>query len=153
MDETTYLIACVIWGVIWGIVTKTINENKGYEGGFWLGFFLSVIGVIIVACKPADTDGRIKAANTEKFYDNGGWVCKNCNRKNDSCVVRCACGTNKPDETERLKEKTEALSKLEIKENKAPVSADELAKYKKLFDDGAITEEEYNDIKKKLLKL
>lgn len=32
-------------------------------------------------------------------------------------------------------------------------SADELAKYKKLLDDGAITEEEYAEVKKKLLTL
>lgn len=123
-----YIFGVIILGVIFGTVTYGLNTEKGYQGGFWLGFFFGVIGIIIIACKPED-----KEALDRKCIKAGGWVCEKCGKRNKGSVMICECGNNKPFDTY--------------------VSADELIKYKKLLDDGAITESEYNNVKKKLLNL
>lgn len=52
----TVLISIIVFcaqGAIFGLVTHSIAESKGYEGGFWWGFFLSLLGVLVVAVRPA----------------------------------------------------------------------------------------------------
>lgn len=156
MEEFGYFIGVIVWCVIWGFVTKSINENKGYEGGFLWGFFLGIIGVIVVACKSECRTESPALSNRDREEDilsRGGWRCRKCYRVNSSYMTTCVCGFSA--EANRKKELEEKKRELAMvnSDNNVPVSADELAKYKKLFDDGAITEEEYNDIKKKLLKL
>ncbi|MGN0655006.1 MAG: SHOCT domain-containing protein [Oscillospiraceae bacterium] len=121
-----YIFAVIIFSVMFGAVTCVLNNEKGYEGGFWWGFFLGVIGIIIVVCKPEN-----KEVLDRRCIIAGGWVCKKCGKRNNGSVMTCECGSNKLFDTH--------------------VSADELIKYKKLLDDGAITESEYNNVKKKLL--
>ena len=53
MDVGIYVLGILIGSVIWGIITKAISNSRGCEGGFWWGFWLWVIGVIIVAVRPA----------------------------------------------------------------------------------------------------
>ncbi len=57
-DKDTSLITIILLadGVVWGFVTRAIVKGKGYENynsWFWCGFLLAIIGVIVVACKPA----------------------------------------------------------------------------------------------------
>ena len=49
------LIVCLIVGVVCGFITKSIGESKGYGGGFAWGFFLSIIGIIVQAVRPFNT--------------------------------------------------------------------------------------------------
>lgn len=51
-----YPIAYLILCCIMGFVSKTISNNKGYYGGFWWGFCLGILGIIVVACKPVNTN-------------------------------------------------------------------------------------------------
>lgn len=130
-----YFITAVISGLIFGAITYAMNTSKGYKGGFWWGFFLGIIGIIVIACTPPnekELERRLKYS--------GAWICDRCKKTNYSYIIRCSCGNDKPEKRDEYR-------------NEMPVSADELIKYKKLLDDGAITEEEYNDVKKKLLKL
>lgn len=98
-----YIIGVLIASCIFGFITKTMNENKGYQGGFAWGFWLTIIGVIVVACKP---DNRI---NSQQNQNN-----------------------------------------LQISGQSA---ADEIKKYKELYDQGIITAEEFQTKKEQLLKL
>lgn len=51
-----YPIVFLIWCCIMEFVSKTIQNNKGYDGGFWWGFLLGIFGIIVVACKPVNTN-------------------------------------------------------------------------------------------------
>ena len=145
------LIVSVIMAIIFGIVSKTINENKGYYGGFAWGFWLWIIGVIVVACKP---ENKSRESFAEKIYNDdlrkerivseGGWKCNRCGRTNASYITTCVCGITEK-ENKNWKENKE--------EKTNSSAAEELARFKKLLDDGAITEEEYNAKKKQLLGL
>ncbi len=142
--EFIKLVGVVVWGIVWGLVTKSVNENKGYEGGFWWGFFLGFIGLIIVWRKP-DQSSAPSVSNSERekdVLDRGGWKCMECGRVNSSYIETCVCGCTVREN--RIMEKEADAEKEKVKE--------ELMKQKKLFDDGVITEEEYNEIKRELLK-
>lgn len=154
MYEFSFLFGCLLgWAIvssIFGVITKNINENKGYYGGFWWGFLLGWIGIIVVACKSDNTrknyyyeneaDRALSAYAAEKTNQNlmmqGGWRCPECGRTNASYVTTCICGIPKVFK----KQETSSLSK-----------ADELEKFKKLLDAGAITQEEYDRKKRQIL--
>ena len=165
-DFGIILIGC-IWCTIWGLITKKINENKGYEGGFAWGCWLGFIGLIVVLCKPdnrhsynsynnynsyesrSSDDSEYSSAlssyarekNNQQLLSNGGWQCRNCMRVNASYVTTCVCGNPKGHVPEP-KEEPKKIS-----------DADEILKFKKLLDEGAITQEEYDKKKKQILGL
>ena len=96
------IIGGLITGSIFGLITKHINESKGYSGGFAWGFWLTVIGIIVVACKP---DNRQYSQTRDSDSISGQSI------------------------------------------------ADEIKKYKELYDQGVITAEEFQTKKEQLLKL
>ncbi|MBE6861508.1 MAG: SHOCT domain-containing protein [Ruminococcus sp.] len=152
-----YFFSVIVSSVICGFVSKTINENKGYYGGFAWGFWLSILGIIVVACKPenrstyysnnSDMDYALSSYATEKsnsrIISEGGWKCHSCNRVNASYVTTCICGLSKKDSE---KQKEEISARQNVKSE-----ADALARYKKMYDDGLITEEEYLAKRKQVL--
>ena len=97
-----YIVGGLISAVIFGLITKYINESKGYKGGFAWGFWLSIIGIIVVACKPD-------------------------NRNNSQSINNITTSGESP--------------------------ADEIKKYKELYDQGIITAEEFQTKKEQLLKM
>lgn len=125
--------------VICGKIAQSINEEKGYTGGFWQGFFWGIQGITMVENKP---DLRKLQPKNEKPKANGGWKCTACSTLNEAYVMTCQCGRTKADN-----ERAAEVSSPEIS------AADEIAKFKTLLDNGAITEEEYAAKKKQLLGL
>lgn len=152
-----YLFIYLIVSCLFGLATTRINENKGYYGGFWWGFFLGWLGVLIVLCKQDNTrsyyheseaDRALSAyaaeKSTQRLVREDDWQCPECRRINASYVTTCICGNPKNYKKEKpqttLKEKSQTISK-----------ADEIEKFKKLLDAGAITEEEYDKEKRRIL--
>lgn len=150
---STYLVTGIIGIIvacIFGAITKNINESKGYNGGFAWGFWLGVIGIIVVACRqpnPYYTNPRESIirkqppAPINEVATQGGWKCT-CGRGHANYETSCICG--------RSKAEVLALVK---KENNASNNVDTIKEYKKLLDDGIITEEEFDAKKKQLLGL
>jgi len=147
---------------IWGAVTWKINDNKGYaSNGFWWGFFLGWVGVIVVACKANVSNyqmtgwkcvcGKVhsdyvtacacgRTRNTVASVPEGHWTCS-CGRIHAPYVTSCICGISKK---EALRPATASASSEED-------TVKLLKEYKNLLDSGAITPEEYEAKKQKLL--
>lgn len=141
------LVIFIIISVIQGLISQSINEEKGYSGGFWLGFLHGLVGIDIAKNKTDLRKTPIRQEN--KALDNrliaeGGWRCSKCSTVNASYVTTCPCGLAKADNDKPL---------IDSKNTTSASPADEIAKYKKLLDNGAITEEEYAAKKKQLLGL
>lgn len=64
------IAVCVflVQGLIFGFITRAIADSKGYDGGFWWGFFLGLIGLIVVAVRPAMTKVESDISNTAASY-------------------------------------------------------------------------------------
>ena len=90
-----YIVISLISGVIFGCITKSINEKKGRDGGFAWGFWLGVIGIIVVACRPAIEydDGQSYYRNPQQM-SSGGWQCS-CGRTHSAYETSCVCGGSK----------------------------------------------------------
>ena len=82
-------------GLVCGSITRAVNTGKGYRGGFAWGLFLGVIGVAIVAMRPAKA-----ALEDAKPADRGrGWECI-CGAKNSAARAYCRkCGRRRPEES------------------------------------------------------
>ena len=168
-----------VLGIIWGALTQKVIKKKGYTGNwFWLGFFFGLIAFIIALAKPdannsyhqgsindysngsgrtSDTDmsghygnrllanaanyqeRRISSGNTQK---EGFWRCLCKNYNSDNIEICTFCGRKKdgtfPEKNAVANNSTDNIEKIK--------------KYKELLDIGAITEDEYNEKKKALLK-
>ncbi len=156
MDEyysIGYLIGAIIEGLICGFVAKKIGENKGYDNQFWWGFWLGVIGVIVVAVKPDNSNRQVnqypvyqqsapqvqtEPQKPKETIPEGFWKCPNCGKLYSQYTKSCNCGYQRVDSSE----------KKESQENDVMES---LKKYKQLLDDGIITEEDFNAKKKQIL--
>ncbi|MDE6672170.1 MAG: SHOCT domain-containing protein [Ruminococcus sp.] len=160
-DFILYLIGSLIGGVIWGLIAQKIYNNKGYDdySGFWWGFWLSIIGLIVVACKPENYISNYNIYNGSSVYAqeeekkrllaDDNWKCNNCGQVNPRYLTTCTCGTSKSN--------NEPVSRPIVRpENtlkKTSMTADELLKLKQLLDAGVLTQEEFDKMKKQLLGL
>ena len=173
------IVVNIIVACIFGAITKSINERKGYYGGFAWGFWLGWIGIIVVACRsdcyytptesiivPKDKIATAHRANDPYVFSDGSWQCR-CGRRNAGYVSTCACGINK----HQLKAQIAAPQPQAVVTPAAPAPVataqpvaattgapvDEeknillLKEYKKLLDDGIITQEEFDAKKKSIL--
>ncbi len=151
-----YAVAAIIVCCIFGVVTKKINESKGYYGGFAWGFWLGIIGIIIVSCKPAVRSSYSNPQNMPNgyreerenplAYSNGGWRCEFCDRANPGHKMLCDCGRSR-NESEQKKARLRAEG---AKQGKT-VKEIQLEGAKKMLDDGLITQEEYEEKRRKIL--
>jgi hypothetical protein len=164
-----FIVGAIIIGVICGLICQAISSNRDMEGGFLWGFFLGIIGIIIVAVRPRDPRDNQKDVS-RIFY------CNHC-KKTYSCESQGSCPEceNMLIPTEFLlsewnnfsQEKKEELKllfaegKQLLTHEKANQTAEaakpdiyaEITQLKKLFDDGIITQEEFDTKKKQLLGL
>ena len=146
-----YIIGGLIVAIIFGLITKHINESKGYSGGFAWGFWLSLIGIIVVACKP---DNRAYSQNQQSSYNmsaleeeardrkiisDGGWKCS-CGRVNYSYTTSCVCGKKKYEILYPSTSENNEISKQESQRNKAIELIKQLAE---LHSNGILTDEEF----------
>lgn len=86
----------LLGNIIFGIISHIIAKQKGYTGGFWWGFFLSVIGLIVVACR---TDKKLlEGLNRPLIVENGSkplntWTCPECSTDVSESEAQCpVCG-------------------------------------------------------------
>lgn len=156
-NDIVQTVACVFSAIgigiacLMGLLTKTINERKGYYGGFAWGFWLGLIGVIVVSCKPDNTKSkysdlsRYNADNEGNPKLSGGnWKCAFCDRSNPSYKSLCDCGRTQNETYERTRRR-DPVPKRDMQEIK-------LDGAKRMFEDGIITKQEYEDKKKAILK-
>jgi len=88
-------------------------------------------------------------AHNQRILESGGWQCA-CGRVNAFYVSSCACGGCKNGE---LPAEHTAVVVDELSEDTELRNAQAIREYKKLLDDGILTEEEYEAKKKQLLGL
>ena len=171
------IVSLLIFNIICGAISEKINREKGYDGGFAWGFLLCILGIVVTAVRPQRQYIKVKN-NTVSEVPHIFW-CAGCgstfsssNSKHTECPT-CKCTLK---ETTILAEDWRRLSsdeKLQLKRefangkhiksslyndnNKEKTDsssfskADEIRKFKDLLDEGAITEEEYERAKAKLL--
>lgn len=152
MDILIYFILYIVDGLIFGFVCRAIVAGKGYTSengytnhGFAWGFWLGIIGVIVCACKreiPMTYEEKENSITDKAdvismdLESNGFWKCPNCGKLYSKYATECECGYVKPvdidvsDENKRI---------------------EQLKQYKELLDNGAITEEEYDEVKGRIL--
>ena len=171
------LVSLFIVNIICGIISEKINKEKGYDGGFAWGFLLCILGIVVTAVRPyrqyIKTRNNTVSEVPHIFWCTGcGSTFSSSNSKHTECPT-CKCTLK---ETTILAEDWRRLSsdeKLQLKRefangkhiksslyndnNKEKTDsssfskADEIRKFKDLLDEGAITEEEYEKAKTKLL--
>ncbi|HCI63525.1 MAG TPA: hypothetical protein DFH97_00430 [Clostridiales bacterium] len=169
-----YTIGLIISGLIFGFATKVVIKNKGYDDNwFWWGFFFGFIALIVACAKPQNVrysyspaHGTALAAAARESHEKkilaaGGWRCA-CGSVNAAYVSSCHCGRSKSDvaTTQHKKElKAEKQDEHAKLADTQADRADELDKaaaikeYKKLMDDGIISQDEFDSKKKQLLGL
>ena len=171
------LVSLFIVNIICGVISEKINKEKGYDGGFAWGFLLCVLGIVVTAVRPYRQTNETRNNNVINvphiFWCTG---CGSTFSSNDSRHTECPTCKCKLKETtipaedwrklrdvEKLQLKREFANGKHIKSslyndnNKEKTDsssfskADEIRKFKDLLDEGAITEEEYERAKAKLL--
>ena len=171
------LVSLFIVNIICGVISEKINKEKGYDGGFAWGFLLCILGIVVTAVRPyrqyIKTRNNTVSEVPHIFWCTGcGSTFSSSNSRHTECPT-CKCTLK---ETTILAEDWRRLSsdeKLQLKRefangkhiksslyndnNKEKTDsssfskADEIRKFKDLLDEGAITEEEYEKAKTKLL--
>ena len=171
------IVSLLIFNIICGAISEKINKEKGYDGGFAWGFLLCILGIVVTAVRPYRQTNETRNNNVSDvphiFWCTGcGSTFSSSNSKHTECPT-CKCTLK---ETTILAEDWRRLSseeKLQLKRefangkhiksslyndnNKEKTDsssfskADEIRKFKDLLDEGAITEEEYETAKTKLL--
>ncbi len=145
-----YLIAAFINGIIWASVCKSIIASKGYgeseqSSYAWVGFLLGLIGVLIAAVKPQNTQSvETSPASVSNTVDLV-WKCNFCGNQNigrESYSECYSCGHTRGESSRKKpKDSGDMIDNL-----------DALKKLKELLDMGAITQDEFDLKKSKLLK-
>lgn len=151
-----YKVMAIIAGeAIIGGVCYSIVKSKGYDteenNGFWWGFFLSWIGIIVCCAKPsvlvARTGGRKRQySSKQNTNDTITWKCI-CGERNPMNIDLCrSCGQPRKYQSIQIKEKKEEIldcGPMQTQLNEAIL----------LRKQGYITEEEFVQMRKNILKL
>lgn len=167
------IVIAIIWIIVAYIVAYDAR-NKGWDFGTYLaiGLFLSpLLSLIILAIKGEASKDAILDNNShiyfcpkcKQIYSNHGTnfteECPDCHLP----ILETTILTDdwrKKDSSQKEKIKKEIENGLHLRNitsttqiNSISSNADEIKKYKDLLDQGAITQEEYNEKKKQLLGL
>ena len=181
MDALSFLLVIVsllIFNIICGAISEKINREKGYDGGFAWGFLLCILGIVVTAVRPYRQYIKVKN-NTVSEVPHIFW-CAGCgstfsssNSKHTECPT-CKCTLKETtifaEDWRRISSEEKLQLKREFANGKHIKSlsmtndsdrektgsntfsrAEEIKKFKALLDEGAITEEEYEKAKTKLL--
>ena len=164
-----FIVGVIVYAIICGLICQSIASSRDMEGGFIWGFFLGIIGIIIVACRPKDPNDNQKTISRIFF-------CNHC-KKTYSCESKANCpechniliptsyllsewNNFSQEEKEKLKisfaDGKQLLDHEKDNQSEEPPKSDlylEIKQLKKLFDDGIITQEEFDMKKKQLLGL
>lgn len=154
-----FILLALLWRVFIGFSTKAVILNKGYtQNWFWWGFFLGIFAFIYAVAYP---DKQSNFSNkhylnefeewnrTKNLIISGGWKCRKCGKVNSSYTGTCGCGMTK---TDLPKDTASDQSKSQSSEEKwEEILA--LKAYKELLDSRLISQAEYDNKKKEILKL
>ena len=155
------ILGVLICSLACGFATRKINESKGYDGGFAWGFWLGFIGLIVVACKPDNRSSYYSilqsSGSASSLFNNSSeesWRCSRCTRMNPPYQTTCTCGITKTESDRFYNEGDSQQSEpvaVPLPTSKSVSEAEEIVRFKKLLDDGVITEEEFQAKKKQIL--
>lgn len=140
------------------------EKGRSFGAGFALVFFLGVVGLIIAGCLSDESNNYDYATNKdlhEKLKTDeadeeppipvNGWRCS-CGKANESYVGTCSCGRDRYDENVHKSVPVIKVPEINNEKNEEEYQMDLLIKYKELFDMGAISEDEFNFQKKRILE-
>lgn len=119
------IISVVYSGNYWGNLTEQAARNKGYRGDewYWKGFWRGERAFHEVVAAPDLSEYTSKGGKSHltewaeegfvikkepRMVNENDWVCKKCDRVNESYVGTCACGNTKRDNKEGDKDIKEA---------------------------------------------
>ncbi len=102
---------------------------------------------------------KLESDNRKRILSSGGWQCWGCQRTNADYVTTCLCGVKKGEKPPSAtavsvpKPAPSAQPKPTIQATANPVLTEEqqIEKYKKMWEDGLITEEDFTTKKKQIL--
>ena len=153
-ERIVYWIALGIYSFVCGLISMYINKEKGYgtATGFAWGFSLGLIGIAVVGIRSKNLDPimnreEVERDNEKFLKENDGWECPCCTRLHGPLDKSCICGFVLNEEGFAAEEET-------VKESytrTADYEAEIISKYKKMYEDGIITEEEFKEKKKQIL--
>ena len=119
--------------------------------------------VLIILCyfissiydKVTDISNKLPGDNKEKAEEaaslpgllpEGSWKCENCGKLHPDTDSVCVCGASRPKAADPKASESKAAPDIVD-------AAEEIRKYKQLFDEGILTQEEFDAKKKQLLGL
>ena len=156
-----WIVGAVIWGFIWGYATKSVMMNKGYDedtaGVWWLyGFLFSFIAFLVAFSKPEvqqppviNTVQMPEVTSDKDILKKGGWKCS-CGKVNYNYAATCSsCRKTKEQAEDEIYQREQEEQAKKAKEQEME-NLKYLSEYKQLFDNGIISQEEF-DKKKQLI--
>ena len=160
-----WFVGVIIWGLLWGAVCRSLMMNKGYDEGtctawFILGLLIGIFAFIIVITKPDNPEKEEKPLTPNTVFSTPHqneseiveWTCSSCGTVNRVNKNRCFnCGVAREKKTLPSQE---AKDNSYISSEEAIVSgnlASQLTELKSLYEQGFLTEEEFNAKKKQIL--
>lgn len=176
-----WFLGILIYSLIWGAICKAIMTSKGYDDFtslMWFvgGFLLGIFAFIFVIIKPNNPEleenqqnqNTIKISQPQVQADNVDWLCPACGARNTVNRNRCfSCGVqrelNEGDWICKCGEINTAFENVchKCRNNKPIISSpaehigdsltSQLTELKSLYEQGFLTEEEFNAKKKQIL--
>ena len=157
------------WGFFFGFFAVLVALIKPrYERPMYYG---DATHLTYAADRYAEPNSYARIGNVQHSIPANGWKCNKCGRGNASYVGTCGCGNTKTANSKPQANNNQTISIRKSTENNSTTSnstsntsvenksiasisvADEIFKFKKLLDDGVITQEEFDKKKKQLLDM
>lgn len=163
--EWWYILAIFIELVLCFVGGERMKEKgRSFGAGFALVFFLGIIGIIIINCFSDETEHysydayksnenlleKLKT-DEEPLIPVNGWRCS-CGKVNESYVGTCSCGCDRYGENIHKSVPVVKTPETNAEKNDEEYQMNLLIKYKELFDMGAISEDEFNFQRKRILE-
>lgn len=151
----------LIQDLIWGYATKFVISNRGYDektANKWsfYGFLFGIIAFFVAFSKPQVQQPTVintvqtSAVDSDRdILKKGGWKCS-CGKVNYSYATTCSsCRKTKEQAEDEIYQREQKEQVKKAKEQEME-NLKYLSEYKQLFDNGIISQEEF-DKKKQLI--